>query len=36
MEETWLPVNGFEGFYEVSSLGRVRVKARNSSVADQE
>jgi hypothetical protein len=28
MEETWLPVNGFEGLYEVSSLGRVRGKAR--------
>ena len=24
MEEIWRPVNGFEGYYEVSNLGRVR------------
>jgi hypothetical protein len=24
MVETWLPVNGYEGIYEVSNLGRVR------------
>lgn len=24
MEETWLPVVGYEGYYEVSDLGRVR------------
>lgn len=24
MEEIWLPVNGYEGLYEVSSFGRVR------------
>jgi len=24
MAEAWLPVCGFEGFYEVSNLGRVR------------
>jgi hypothetical protein len=24
MDEIWLPVNGFEGSYEVSNLGRVR------------
>ena len=23
-EERWLPINGFEGVYEVSDLGRVR------------
>lgn len=27
-DEAWLPVEGFEGFYEVSSLGRVRSLAR--------
>jgi len=26
--ETWLPVAGFEGIYEVSDLGHVRVLAR--------
>ncbi len=24
MKEVWLPVNGFEAWYEVSNLGRVR------------
>lgn len=24
MDETWLPIPGFEGYYEVSDLGRVR------------
>ena len=24
MEEIWRPVKGFEGYYEVSNLGRVR------------
>jgi len=28
MAERWLPVVGFKGFYEVSSLGRVRSVAR--------
>ena len=28
-EETWLPVVGYEGFYEVSDLGRVRSLARS-------
>jgi hypothetical protein len=28
MSEAWLPVVGFEGFYEVSDLGRVRSLAR--------
>lgn len=27
-EEVWLPVTGFEGFYSVSNLGRVRSEAR--------
>lgn len=28
MNESWLPVAGFEGFYEVSDLGRVKSLAR--------
>ena len=24
MEEIWKPVNGFEGIYEVSNLGRIK------------
>lgn len=27
MDEKWLPVNGYEGLYEISSLGRVRGKS---------
>jgi len=26
--ESWLPIAGYEGFYEVSSLGRVRSVGR--------
>ena len=32
MKETWLPVVGFEGFYEVSDKGRVRSLERMSRV----
>jgi hypothetical protein len=28
MREIWKPIAGYEGFYEVSSLGRVRSLAR--------
>ncbi len=31
MDETWLPVIGFEGFYEVSSAGRIRSAAARTS-----
>lgn len=27
-EEIWMPINGYEGLYEVSSLGRVKSLAR--------
>ena len=34
MAEQWIPVVGYEGWYEVSDLGRVRnVKARNGTYA---
>ncbi len=29
-DEIWLPISGFEGFYEVSNLGRVRALPRES------
>ena len=29
MDEIWLPVNGYEGSYEVSNLGRVRTVEKN-------
>ena len=28
MKEEWLPVGGYEGHYEVSSLGRVKALRR--------
>lgn len=31
MEEVWLPVNGYEGIYEVSNIGRVRSVSRKDS-----
>lgn len=30
MEEKWLPVKGYEGYYEVSNLGRVKSLKRNT------
>lgn len=32
--EIWRDAKGFEGFYEVSSLGRVRAKARVVKIKD--
>lgn len=29
MEEEWRPINGFEGFYEISSFGRIKSLSRN-------
>lgn len=36
MNEKWLPIVGWEGFYEVSDLGRVRsISLRNRHVANR-
>lgn len=35
MEEIWKPIKGYEGIYEVSSLGRVRSLARSISQRNQ-
>jgi NUMOD4 motif len=35
MEETWKPISGYEGIYEISSLGRVKSLARNVDKKDR-
>ena len=34
MSESWKPVEGFEGLYEVSNMGRVRSLDRDISILD--
>ena len=32
MEEIWLPIKGYEGFYEISNKGRVKSLPRNGTI----
>jgi len=35
MQEIWKPVDGYEGLYEVSNLGRVKSLPRNGTILDE-